>query len=911
MPSRFRVATIAAAAAVILAAVPTTAAAAAAPSPASATTSTGVAARVAMPANLALGAVATASSTELDDARFVPAHVNDGDVATRWSSKYVDAGWVQLELAEPAEVSTVVLEWPNACARSYRIQTSVDGVAWTTRVERTAQNTCPRIDELTLDVDEPVGFVRMQGMTRWSSWGYSISEFRVYADPLPEPEPQLPLVPAPVSLERSEGAFVLAEDVEIEASGDAVAAAEYLADVMRPSTGFDLPIVADADEPAIEISVADGGAPDGHEAEGYTLEVTAGGIELAADTEAGALNGVQTLRQLMPAWIESDEVADVEWSVPLVAISDYPRFEHRGLMVDTARSFYTVDEVKRLIDSAAPLKLNRLHLHLTDDQGWRIAMDTPEENPAGIVYTDLTAISGATAMTYNSAGQLMGTELGRTGFYTKDDYREIIDYAGRNGMTVIPEIDLPGHTNAALHAIPQLNSAGSSPQPKPGEATAPAQGTPDVGGSSFDANNEHTYTFITEVLRQIAELTPGEYLHIGGDEAHTTAHADYVEMVDFATAAVADLGKTVVGWNEYATTNLPQDDAVVQLWNGNGASVRDAVTARGAKVIMSPANKTYMPQKQDSRQPLGGTWACGGPCTLENAYNWNPATQIAGVPESAILGVEAAFWGEFIRGVDQAQFYTFPRLLATAEAGWTPQDGKVLAEFVDRVGQLGGRMTVQGINFFPTATVDWRIDAAPSVTGLPRVGSAVDIDWRVTAPNTKPTDVAAELVWDDGVRQPVGLAGTAVTDIAAMTMNSEYTGTSSRSFQTSGTHAGQLEVTVGGGEPVVAGEVAVTVPDVPELDVATVVTSRCIASKALLSVKATNGEDGPVAVTFTSAYGTKSFATVAPGKNAFHAFSTRLAELPAGEVTIEATAHVDGESVTTTGTVQYEPLSCG
>ncbi|WP_139417967.1 family 20 glycosylhydrolase [Agromyces laixinhei] len=908
MPTRFRLAAVATVAALAFAAVPA-AASATEPPPAS-TSSTGSAARAAMPANLALDAAVTASSTELDDARFAPAHVNDGDVATRWSSKYVDASWLQLELAEPAEVATVVIDWPNACARSYQIQTSVDGVEWTTQAERSAQATCPRIDEISIDAEEPVAFVRMQGVTRWSTWGYSISEFRVYDQPLPEPEPQLPLVPAPVSLERAEGEFVFADDLEIEASGDALAAAEYLADVMRPSTGFELPIVAEAGERAIEISVAEGNAPDGHEAEGYTLDVTAAGVELAADTPAGALNGVQTLRQLLPAWVDSDQVADIEWSVPFVAISDYPRFEHRGLMVDTARSFYTVDEVKRLIDSAAPLKLNRLHLHLTDDQGWRIAMDTPAENPSGIAYTDLTDISGATAMTYNDAGDLMGTELGHTGFYTKDDYRAIVAYAGEHGMTVIPEIDLPGHTNAALHAIPQLNSAGSSPQPEPGEDTVPHQGSGNVGGSSFDADNEHTYTFITEVLRQIAELTPGQYLHIGGDEAHTTPHEDYVRMVDFATATVADLGKTVVGWNEYASTALPQDDAVVQLWNGDGAAIRQAVETRGAKVIMSPANKTYMPQKQDSRQPVGGTWACGGPCTLENAYNWNPAAQIPGVAEDAVLGVEAAFWGEFIRGVDQAQFYTFPRLLATAEAGWTPQGGKVLAEFIDRVGQLGPRMTAQGVNFFPTSTVDWRIDAAPSVAGDTAVGAAVDIDWRVIAPDTGAADVAAELVWDDGEREPVELTGTAVTDIAAMTMNSPYTGASSRSFETPGIHAGQLEVSVGGGEPVVAGQVSVTVLDAA-LDLDTVVTSRCVASKALLAVKATNGEALPLAVTFSSAYGTKTFEAVAAGKNAVHAFTTRVADLPAGDVTIEATAVVDGETVSTTSTVPYGARTCG
>ncbi|UOQ91167.1 beta-N-acetylhexosaminidase [Agromyces endophyticus] len=582
-----------------------------------------------------------------------------------------------------------------------------------------------------------------------------------------------------------------------------------------------MPVVDEGDA-AISIEVAPGSAPAGHEAEGYSLDVTADGIDIAADTAAGALNGVQTLRQLLPAWIESDTAVDLSWTVPVVAIDDYPRFEYRGFMIDTARSFYTVDEIKRIIDTTAPLKLNRLHLHLSDDQGWRLAIDTPEENPSGIEYGRLTEVSGATAMTYNGNGQLMGTELGHTGFYTKADYREIIDYAARNGMTVVPEIDLPGHTNAALHAIPQLNSAGSNPKPMPGESTAPHQGTGDVGISTFDANNANTYVFITEVLRQLAELTPGELLHIGGDEAHSTSRADYTKMVDFATSTVADLGKTVVGWNEYAGTALPEDAAVVQYWNGGTAAVANAVNTRGAKVILSPANKTYMPQKQDARQPLGGTWACGSPCTLENAYNWNPGTQIAGISEQDVLGVEAAVWGEFIRGVDQAQFYSFPRLLATAEAGWTPQARKNTAEFVERVGASGPRMAASGVNFFPTATVDWSASAAPVVTAHPvtatpeaagdaPTASRLAVDWRVSAPGATATSLSAELVWDDGVRERVALTASTAVDIAGMTNSTEFAGSSRRNFHTSGVHVGHLRL-MGDGDPVVAGSIAVTVP---------------------------------------------------------------------------------------------------
>ncbi|UOQ90281.1 discoidin domain-containing protein [Agromyces endophyticus] len=222
--------TAAALAAVLIApVVPIAATAAAAAEPAAAT--------AAAPPNLALTATATASSTELDDARFVPAHVNDGDASTRWSSKYQDDNWVQLALAEPADVERVVIDWPNACARAFSIQTSVDGVTWTTQAERTSA-TCPRTDDIEIDAGGPVGFVRMQGAQRWSTWGYSIAEFAVYDQPLPEPEPQLPLVPQPVSVERGEGDYVLPRDAEVRATGEAAEAGEYLADVIpsRPDT---------------------------------------------------------------------------------------------------------------------------------------------------------------------------------------------------------------------------------------------------------------------------------------------------------------------------------------------------------------------------------------------------------------------------------------------------------------------------------------------------------------------------------------------------------------------------------------------------------------------------------------------------------------------------------------------------
>ncbi|MFK4040793.1 family 20 glycosylhydrolase [Nonomuraea wenchangensis] len=757
------------------------------------------------PADLALTGTATASSVELDRTDFVAAHVNDGDTATRWSSKYQDDNWVQIQLAQPAKVDHVKLTWPNACARDFVLQTSLDGRTWTD-VAALQRDTCPRTDVIDVLSDEPVGYVRMQGRKRWAAYGYSISEFEIWDGPPAAPAPTLGLIPKPVSVTETGAApFTLHKNTRVLAQGDgAQAPADYLARLLRRATGQKLKVAENGRGPApIIIEVGAGKGPEGHEDEGYTLSVAAGEIRLRAATPNGALNGVQTLRQLLPQWVESKEAVDTAWTVPAVRITDYPRFAHRGMMLDVARSFYPVDEVKTYIDAAALFKVNRLHLHLTDDQGWRIVIDDPASNPSGIDYGLLTRVGGGTAMTER------GTEPGITGFYTKADYAEIVRYAGENGMTVIPEIDMPGHVNSALHSVPQLNTAGSQPRPAAGQTTVPHNGTGSVGYSSFDANSAVTYEFVGHVLAELAAMTPGPYLHIGGDEAHVTSHTDYVRMVDAFTARVHALGKTVVGWNEYASSALPQDDAVVQFWNGDRNAVANAVKNRGAKVVLSPAANAYSPQKQDSRQPDGGTWACGGPCGLDRHYNWDPGTYIPGIQESSVLGVESAVWGEFIRRVPQAQYYAYPRLIATAEAGWTPQAQRDYGDFKTRLSKMGGRLTVQGTNFFPTADVAWRTEIlAPAVTAT--TGRPSGATWTVTAPGKAAADLGAVITWSDGVEETPAPVTEREASIPGMRVNAAYTITSTRSFDTTGVYTGTLTVRSPGEAPV-TGTLEVTV----------------------------------------------------------------------------------------------------
>lgn len=756
------------------------------------------------PVNLALAGTATASSVELDRDSFAASQVNDGDTGTRWSSKYADDNWVQVELAAAAKIDHVTLVWPNACARDFALQTSADGVAWTT-VTRSQRDTCPRTD--TIDVGATAKFVRMQGFQRWASYGYSISEFQIWDRPAPR---SLGLVPKPVSVAEAGGpGYRLDPAASIAAIGDgAQAPAAYLAKVLRPSTGYELPVVtARKGRGQIVVRVGSGLGPSGRP-EGYALTANPAKVTIEASTANGALNGVQTLRQLFPQWVESPAKVRADWTVPQVEITDYPRFAHRGMMLDVARSFYPVDEVKKYIDAAAQFKINRLHLHLSDDQGWRIALDAPAENPSGIDYPKLTSVSGRTAMTYNDGGQQMGTELGVTGFYTKADYREIVRYAGASGMTVVPEIDMPGHTNAALHAIPQLNSAGSKPALKPGETTVPANGTPNVGYSSFDAANPATYEFTKQVLTQIAELTPGPYLHIGGDESHSTSHADYTTMVDAFTGQVDALGKTVVGWNETAGTSLPQGNAVVQFWNGNRNAVANAVTSRGAKVILSPAGNTYVPQKQDSRQPQGGTWACGGPCGLDRHYGWDPGTYIPGISEESVLGVESALWGEFIRRLPQAQYYSYPRLAATAEVGWTPQSKRDYTGFTGRLAAVGGRLTLQGVNFFPTSDVPWPAAALGADRTVP-AGTPAGATWTVTAPAAG--TLTGTVRWSDGVEEDVTLTTSRAASIPDMRGNAAFTAVSDRTFDAPGTYTATLTIRPSSGQAPVEAPLTLTV----------------------------------------------------------------------------------------------------
>lgn len=487
------------------------------------------------------------------------------------------------------------------------------------------------------------------------------------------------LVPAPASLTPTGGApFTLSATAAIVVDGQGAQAevarsAELFARVLRPSTGFAIPVLATDTMPAgprILLSLA--ADTTGLGAEGYEL-VTSSDTARIRGTAAGIFFGLQTLRQLFPAAIESHlMLSPMAWSAPAVRVMDRPRFAWRGAMLDVARHFFTVDEVKQYIDMLALYKLNVFHMHLSDDQGWRIEIKSRPR---------LTALASAT--------EVGG---GEGGFYTQDQYADIVRYARERYITVVPEIDMPGHTNAALIAHPELSCSRRPP--------APYTGT-EVGWSTFCIDNEATYALIDDVVREIAALTPGAYFHMGGDEVEVLTHEQYAAFVERTQTIIARHGKRTIGWEEIAKARL-QPTTIAQLWRSDSAG---PATAQGVKLVLSPSPRTYIDMKYDARTELGLQWAAL--IEVRDAYDWDPANYAKGASEADVIGVEGPLWSETIRNLSAAQFLALPRLPALAEVGWTPQTARSWESFRQRIATHGSRWNLLGFNYYRSPQIPW------------------------------------------------------------------------------------------------------------------------------------------------------------------------------------------------------------
>ncbi|MFG3117603.1 beta-N-acetylhexosaminidase [Streptomyces sp. NPDC048197] len=496
--------------------------------------------------------------------------------------------------------------------------------------------------------------------------------------------PTVPLdriVPAPASVHEGGAPYTIGAGTRIRVpggSGDVRRIAGYLAGLLRPSTGQALPVTT-KDGDGIVLRLGGRGTAD-LGAEGYRLRVDGRAVTIGARRPAGLFHAVQTLRQLLPPDAGEHRAQAGPWRIAGGTIADTPRYGYRGAMLDVSRHFFTVGQVKRYIDQLAMYKINKLHLHLSDDQGWRIAIR-----------------SWPRLATYGGSTQVGG---GKGGYYSQDDYREIVRYAADRYLTVVPEIDMPGHTNAALASYADLNCNGVAP---------PLYTGTHVGFSSLCVPKKVTYDFVDDVVRELARLTPGPYLHIGGDEAHSTSHADYVAFMDKVQPVVAKYGKTVIGWHQLTGAH-PAKGALAQYWgyDATGAAERQQVTdaaRNGTGLILSPADRAYLDMKYDKDTPLGLNWA--GYVGVRRAYDWDPGSYLQGTPGEAIRGVEAPLWSETLSTSAHIEYMAFPRLPGIAELGWSPREAHDWDSYRVRLAAQGPRWDALGIHYYRSPEVPW------------------------------------------------------------------------------------------------------------------------------------------------------------------------------------------------------------
>lgn len=491
------------------------------------------------------------------------------------------------------------------------------------------------------------------------------------------------IIPKPLELKATHSSFKITSETAIVLGDDSEEMkkiSNYFADLLKPATGFNFPQNHNLSDSLGNINFKLVNIPElGNE--GYLLIIKSDIITLKANKAEGIFRGIQTIRQLFPPIIEKNTVQNVSWEIASGTIKDYPDFAYRGSMLDVACHFSTVDEVKEYIDWMTRYKMNVFHIHLTDDQGWRIEIKK---------WPKLTEIGGV-------------TEIGgkKSSFYTQEDYKEIISYAMDRYIEVIPEIDIPGHTNAALAAYPELNCDNKARDLYFGS---------EVGFSTLCTRKEITYQFITDVVAEIAALSPSKYIHVGGDEPHSTKREDYIYCMSRTQDIVNSQGKIMMGWNEIADIEL-RPNSIVQFWDKQDKAKKEALEAvhQGVKIVMSPADRTYMDMKYDSTTAQGKAWA--GFIEIRTAYDWDMETYLPGLNKEDMLGIECALWTDWEKlsvTKEEMEYMYLPRLLGYAEIGWTPANLRNWDDYKNRLAHHGLIFKENGVNFYASKQINWK-----------------------------------------------------------------------------------------------------------------------------------------------------------------------------------------------------------
>jgi hexosaminidase len=510
-------------------------------------------------------------------------------------------------------------------------------------------------------------------------------------------KPGLALIPQPVKVTQTTGEFVLPKTVIVEAgpSADEANVTAYLKRKLSTATGTFVTIKAAAPTAPIRL-VLNKTADTLIKTEGYKLSVTPKKVVIRANDAAGLFYGVQTFFQLLPKEIEGLEVAKgVKWAAPAVEITDYPRFAWRGLMFDVARHFFTKAEVKQYIDAMVKYKFNLLHLHLTDDEGWRVEIKSlPRLTEVGAHNVKKVGQFGTFTAPAADEPRTYG------GFYTQDDIKELVQYAKDRFVNILPEIDVPGHSLAAVVAYPELSCTPGADKyvVNSGEPFMDWSGPHNkaIVDNTLCPANESVYTFLDKVVTEVAQLFPFGYIHLGGDECAK----NFWEQSDAIKALMAkenlktmsevqayfekrlekiveSKGKKFMGWDEIIEGGLGPNAAVMS-WRG----IQGGITAAkaGHEVVMSPTTFAYLDYMQSDRVNETKIYAT---LRLNKTYSWEP------VPDSVdarlIKGGQANLWTEQVYNIRQAEYMTWPRGMAIAEDVWSPKGAKNWDGFFSRV----------------------------------------------------------------------------------------------------------------------------------------------------------------------------------------------------------------------------------
>jgi hexosaminidase len=505
----------------------------------------------------------------------------------------------------------------------------------------------------------------------------------------------LALIPQPQQIALGTGTFTLDASTSIQAAAGAEGVAQYLAHLLRPATGLPLPVMSAVAQNRIVLTLTPDAADLGRE--GYRLSVDAAGVDIRAAQPAGLFYGVQTLRQLLPPEIESAAaVQGVSWTIPAVTIADQPRYGWRGLHLDVGRHFFPVAFIKKYIDLMALHKLNVFHWHLTEDQGWRIEIKK---------YPRLTEVGAHRRESPIPANRNQGDGKPYGGFYTQDEVREVVAYAQERFITVVPEIEMPGHALAALASYPELGCVGH------GYEVRTRWG---IAEDVFCAGNEDVYTFLENVLAEVLALFPSEFIHIGGDECPkvrweacpkcqaairreglANEHELQSYFIRRMEAYLNAQGRRLIGWDEILEGGLAPN-ATVMSWRGSAGGI-EAATA-GHDVVMTPNTHCYFDYYQ-SQDKASEPPAIGGYLPLETVYEFDPTAGIPADKTGHVLGGQGNVWTEYLPTSELVEYMAYPRTVALAETVWSAPAERDYDAFLQRLAAHLRRLDRLGVKY--------------------------------------------------------------------------------------------------------------------------------------------------------------------------------------------------------------------